>query len=336
MGSPETEAGRAPREGPTHRVSISQPFYLGACEVTQSEYERIMGVNPSWFSSTGLGKDSVVGADTQRYPVEQVSWEAATAFCKRLGQRDKKAYRLPTEAEWEHACRAGSTSPFSFGENPVSSDVYAWYLKNSRNSTWPVGLKTPNAFGLYDVHGNVWEWCQDWIADDYYAASLPVDPAGPPAGTFRSLRGGSWGNIASQCRSAARSNREPEFRDRWIGFRVVQTPDKAPTVGSTTPPAPAANRPVAEVALTGGPPRAVAPFGASNSPTSSARARGEPSSIADTIDEIIAISAKSNEGYVLGPVRKGQRVTLSYVSGKWKGWGRYATESPDAKAQRAW
>ena len=235
MGSPkelidaETRAHRDdPRytehlqgEGPRHRVRITKPFWLGVTEVTQEEYQRVMGNNPSHFQ------------DPKR-PVEQVSWDDAVEFCRRLselpGEKAAKRrcqYRLPTEAQWEYACRAGSTTRYCFGDDESGLVAYAWFNANSDGQTHPVGRKLPNAWGLHDMHGNVWEWCQDWYEKDYYAdaKSLTDNPTGPPGGSDRVIRGGSWyigGGQAAFCRSANRMTHNANSRDWEVGFRASQ------------------------------------------------------------------------------------------------------------------
>ena len=141
-----------------------------------------MGENPSWFSSSGGGKAKVTRLDASRYPVEQVSWEDAVKVLPTAREREKTQYRLPTEAEWEYACRAGTKTQFSFGNDPTMLAKNGWSEENSRGSTHVAGLKAANAFGLYDMHGNVREWCQDWYAEDYYSNSPSVDPTGPLSG----------------------------------------------------------------------------------------------------------------------------------------------------------
>ncbi len=171
-------------DGPIHRVKISQGFEIGKYEVTQALWEAVMGNNPSRFKGSDL-------------PVETVSWEDAQQFISQLNSQDKRyQYRLPTEAEWEYACRAGTTGDYA-------GNLYemAWYENNSGNQTHPVGQKKPNAWGLYDMHGNVWEWCADWYDSDYYRNSPTTDPQGPSTGSSRVHRGGVW---ASPPRTAGR------------------------------------------------------------------------------------------------------------------------------------
>ncbi len=219
MGSPASEAKRSNDEGPQHRVRLTHPFYVGEHEVTQAQYERVVGTNPSWFK----------GANN---PVEQVSWNDATAFCKKLSQRTGKTVRLPTEAEWEYACRAGSTTKWCFGSDATGLGGYAWYARNSGGhrthaavkgrQTHAVGRKKPNAWGLHDMHGNVWEWVADWYGADYYAKSPRDDPTGPEGGTRRVLRGGGLPSSPLFCRSALRlSYLPPTGRHFFVGFRVA-------------------------------------------------------------------------------------------------------------------
>ena len=201
MGSPAAEQDVWEGERPQHRVRITRPFYLGACPVTQAQYKRIMGNNPSHFKESG--------GDA---PVESVSWDDAREFCQRLGQVEGKTYRLPTEAEWEYACRAGGGAPYCCGDDDTELSKYAWYDLNSGGKTHPVGEKKPNAWGLYDMHGNVYEWCADWYESGYYAKSPAEDPAGPSGGSHRVYRGGAWLNAASFCRSGAAQGAGPGSR----------------------------------------------------------------------------------------------------------------------------
>jgi len=198
-------------EKPAHPVMLTKRFYVGKFPVTQEQYQQVIGANPSNF----IGKDN---------PVEQVSWDDAQAFCKKLAAQTKQAVRLPTEAEWEYACRAGTTTMYYSGDMEADLGRVAWYSANSKSGTHPVGQKEPNAFGLYDMHGNVWQWCQDWYAEDYYGKSLATDPEGPVQGTFRVLRGGSWDYSSMDCRSAFRRWYNPDRRKYYIGFRVVAVP----------------------------------------------------------------------------------------------------------------
>ena len=203
-------------EKPVAQVRISQGFYLGKYEVTQAEWQAVMGNNPSEFSGCG------------RCPVEQVSWEDVQVFIGRLNARSGGGrYRLPTEAEWEYAGRAGTTTDTYAGEitNPYGNDPVlngiAWYRGNSGGRTQPVGQKAPNGFGLYDMLGNAWEWAGDWYGT--YPGGAVTDPAGPGSGSRRVIRGGGWFNDARDCRSAYRSGNPPGDRSRLLGFRLLRT-----------------------------------------------------------------------------------------------------------------
>jgi len=197
-------------ERPVHTVRISQPFYLGIHAVTQGQWEAVMGDNPSRFMG-----------DLNR-PVEMVSWEDVQAFIGQLNAREGHAlYRLPTEAEWEYAARAGSTTAYCFGDDPRRLGEYAWYSENAGGQIHPVGQLQPNTWGLYDMHGNVWEWVQDWYGK--YTAEPVTDPQEPAAGSLRVLRGGSWGFVARGCRSAYRLVGAPVNRSVIHGVRLLRT-----------------------------------------------------------------------------------------------------------------
>jgi formylglycine-generating enzyme required for sulfatase activity len=226
MGSPADEASRGTDES-LHRVKITHPFFLGVYEVTQGEWEGLMGRQPSYFSQGGDGKESVSDLDTTRFPVENVSWEEATEFCRRLSKREGKPYRLPTEAEWEYACRAGTTTEFHFGRslNGNEANVDGNYpygtitTGKSLGRTEQVGSYIANAFGLYDMHGNVWEWCSCWYGE--YPNIARVDPMGPSDGSLRGDRGGGWYNAAVNCRTALRGKNAPSNRGGDVGFRLA-------------------------------------------------------------------------------------------------------------------
>jgi uncharacterized protein (TIGR02996 family) len=241
MGSPQGERHRYPDEGPRHEVEITRAFYLGVFPVTQAEYERVTGMNPSHFAAGGQGAEAVSGLDTRDFPVDSVSWRDAVAFCEKLSALPEeklagRKYRLPTEAEWEYACRAGVLAdPFHFGasasglevnfdgDHPPSGGEEGPFL----GRTTAVGSYRPNAWGLYDLHGNVCEWCSDWFDEDYYSESPKRNPQGPDAGTSRVLRGGCWNFYGWNCRTAYRGNNAPGYRHYLIGFRVALTSSSA-------------------------------------------------------------------------------------------------------------
>ncbi len=224
-GSPDTDKDAFDDEKPQHRVRITRPFYMGIHEVTQAQYEAVMGNNPSWFAATGQAKDKLAGQSTRQHPVEGVSWLDAVKFCNKLSELEGltpfnaidgenvrvsdwrvKGYRLPTEAEWEYACRAKTTGRYSFGEEGADLGQYACFAGNSGDMTHPVGTRQPNAFGLFDMHGNVWEWCWDSYDKDYYKQSRGDDPTGPDiaGAAVRVIRGGSWDYDPRFCRSTYR------------------------------------------------------------------------------------------------------------------------------------
>jgi formylglycine-generating enzyme required for sulfatase activity len=206
--------GDAKDNTPRHRVTISKPFYLGKYEVTQAQWTVVMGDNPSAYK----GRNN---------PVEKVCWDDVQIFIGHLNQLEEHSrYRLPTEAEWEYAARAGTTDAYSFGNDEDSLGRYAWYDGNSRaESPQSVGMKEPNAWGLYDMHGNVCEWVQDWYEERYYSHSPDSDPQGPRSGSARVVRGGDWGSSAMACRSAWRIYASPDNRDNiGVGFRLALSP----------------------------------------------------------------------------------------------------------------
>jgi formylglycine-generating enzyme required for sulfatase activity len=195
-------------EQPVHQVTISKPFYMGETEVTQAQWQALMGTNPSLFQG-----------DPKR-PVEQVWWDDVQAFIRKLNEKEGgNLYRLPTEAEWEYAARAGTTTAYSFGDDASLLGQYAWYKDNAGEQTHPVAQLKPNAWGLYDMHGNVWEWVQDWY--QRYRTEAVTDPQGPPSGTHRGRRGGAWNNLEQICRSANRYS-VTGYRDDFLGFRLVR------------------------------------------------------------------------------------------------------------------
>lgn len=229
MGSPADEAGREDSET-QHEVTLTKNYYVGKYVVTQELWEAVTGEKPSKWKGPTL-------------PVERVSWADAMAFCQKLTKMEHDAgrlpenwkYTLPTEAQWEFTCRADTTTALNNGKNLDCTDKdcrgessnlaeVAWYDKNGDRKTHPVGLKKPNNFGLYDMHGNVWEWCFDWYAD--YPEGSVIDPLGPDKGTAHVRRGGSWGYYAKGCRSAARASYSPNYRLESLGFRLVLVSEK--------------------------------------------------------------------------------------------------------------
>ena len=192
-------------EKPVHQVTLSS-FSMSATEITQAQYEAVMGTNPSSFKGDKL-------------PVEQVSWDDAMEFCRKLSSKTGRKYRLPTEAEWEYACRAGTTTKYYSGSSENGLSGSGWYRENSGTKTHPVGQKAPNSWGLYDMHGNVWEWCSDWYGK--YSNENATNPQGALSGSYRVDRGGGWSDNAGLCRAAYRGNGDPNRRLDFIGFRVV-------------------------------------------------------------------------------------------------------------------
>jgi formylglycine-generating enzyme required for sulfatase activity len=217
MGSPDSEPGRFDNEGPQHEVTLTKGFYMGIDPVTQAQWRAVMGNNPS-------------ALEGKHHPIENVTWHECQAFCRKLGELTGRVFRLPTEAEWEYACRAGTTTAYSFGEQARTVGVlgigardvlgqFAWYDLNSGNGSHPVGRKEPNAWGLYDMHGQVAEWCLDGART--YDSHPVIDPVGPQEDDRRIMRGGSWCKAARSLRSAARSRATPESRFDNVGCRVV-------------------------------------------------------------------------------------------------------------------
>lgn len=207
-----------------HEVTLTRDYYLGAFEVTQAQYLKVMGNNPSHFQG-----DQVNGVDSSNHPVDQVSWEDAVEFCKKLSELPEeraagRVYRLPTEAEWEYACRAGSNAPFGFGGLELADD-YGWFNSNSQGLSQPVGKKEMNAWGLYDMHGNVMEWCSDRAGD--YPEGAVSDPTGAKEGINRMIRGGAWLTPAVLGKSGSRAfHFPPDTRSNYVGFRVaVSSPE---------------------------------------------------------------------------------------------------------------
>jgi serine/threonine-protein kinase len=232
-------------ECPRHRAEISRPFYLAAFPVTQGEYQQVMGVNPSAFCDPQIPGSRLfpppnarhvderaraacraAGWDTGRHPVETVSWNDAVEFCRRLSAHPEeraagRVYRLPTEAEWEYACRAGTTTRWWYGDDAAGLGPCAWFGRNADQTTHPVGEKRANPWGLFDTYGNVWQWCGDYYDPRYYERSTGTNPPGPTTGTYRVARGGPWGGGPSVCRSAYRSNYVADGISCNLGFRVA-------------------------------------------------------------------------------------------------------------------
>ena len=256
-------------EGPRHKVILTQPIYIGVHEVTQTKYEKVVGQNPSHFAPMGAGKAAVIGMDTTNHPVEMVSWNDAAEFCAKLSQQEKlkpfyfragetvtpldgTGYRLSTEAEWELACRAGTTTKFWIDDNEKSLAVVGWFATNSGQRTHVVAELKANPFGLYDVHGNTEEWINDWWEPTYYSQfqeQAAINPNGPSSvGSYRVFRGGGWGDTGLGCRSTDRDGGDPAGRIEHIGFRVALPVDavrQALKVTGTAMPKPVATTPSA-------------------------------------------------------------------------------------------
>ncbi len=241
MGSQISEEGSKEHET-LHKVELTQPYYLGTTEVTENQWALVMG--PSMITEMVEERDPktkrfIRKIEKQRpnpmlgsqLPITSVSWEDAVKFCQRLSElpeekKEGRTYRLPTEAEWEYACRAGTSTAYSFGDTATSLGDYAWFVGNSKRNNmrarYPVGTKKPNAWGLYDMHGNVWEWCSDWYGP--YPEGFVNDPQGPSKGSVHVRRGGSWDCLAPDCRSAFRFGLDQYYRDNDFGFRIALSP----------------------------------------------------------------------------------------------------------------
>jgi len=221
MGSPDSDPNADSDEKPPHQVTISEPFYMGKYEVTQAQWQAVMGTtlqeqrdkaNKDW-SLQGVGA---------KHPMYYVSWDEVQDFIKKLNAiGDRVSCRLPTEAQWEYAARAGEQHVYSFGNDAAKLGEYAWYSGNAGGTTHPVGQELPNAWGLYDMHGNVWEWVQDWYGP--YEAKSVADPSGPDAGAIRVVRGGGWYDPARLARSAYRHRIHPGVRVNSLGFRCLSS-----------------------------------------------------------------------------------------------------------------
>jgi len=237
MGSPGGEAGRGENEGPQREVQITKPFYMGKYEVKLSEFREFVKatqyktdaetnggafvpVKEKWQRKEGVTWMNPGFSQKDDHPVICVAWSDAAEYCKWLAKKTGHAYRLPTEAEWEYACRAGTQQAYSFGPDARELSKYEWHGENSGGKTRPVGQKKPNSWGLFDMHGNVLEWCQDWYGN--YIAGPAVDPVGPPRGSMRVARGGSWAAPVKILRCAQR--RSGLGGSVYVGFRIVRMP----------------------------------------------------------------------------------------------------------------
>lgn len=227
MGASDRDHEATAAEKPQHPVTLTKPFYFGKYEVTQAQWRAVMGTDPyasersnPYYELPGM-KERI----TQPNHPATVSWDDAQEFIRRLNAKEGgNSYRLPTEAEWEYAARAGTTPVYSFGDDRRDLDRYAWHGEDfAEGGTHPVGEKLPNPWGVFDVHGNVWEWVQDWYSDSYYAQSPSNDPQGPASGRQRVVRGGSWHQTATSWRSSSGKAYNSDYRGISIGFRVLMT-----------------------------------------------------------------------------------------------------------------
>lgn len=229
MGSPKGEAPTKEQEKETqHEVEITRSFFLGVHEVTQKQFQEVMGTNPSYFAPEGKGKNTVAAIDTSKLPVENVTWEEAEEFCTKLSalpaeKTAGRVYQLPTEAEWEYACRAGANPQTAFHTGKTLASTDANFDRQFRR-TREGGYYKPNAFGLYDMHGNVLEWCADWLGP--YTSEPAVDPTGPTTGRYRVYRGGGFLGTIEMCRSAQRYAATTQYRMVDVGIRVKMLADQ--------------------------------------------------------------------------------------------------------------
>jgi formylglycine-generating enzyme required for sulfatase activity len=236
-GTDAPQDGWQADERPEHKVTVTRGFYLGKFKVTRGQFAAFVKAasykteaeregkatgrraSGAWEDIAGASwQNPVVFTQTDEHPVINVSWNDVRAFCEWAAKKTGRGVRLPTEAEWEYSCRAGTKTRWLFGDNDAALGEYAWTNNNSGVETHPVGQKKPNAWGLYDIQGNAWEWCQDWVGP--YAGDA-VDPAGPASGENRCLRGGSWFDDAPHCRVAIRASFPPSNRISFLGFRVA-------------------------------------------------------------------------------------------------------------------
>ncbi len=217
MGSPKTETDRYDEEGHQSEVTISKPFYMGVCEINQAQWHAIMGTEP-WKGKL-FGKSGADNAATY------ISWDDAIKFCEILSKKAGKKLTIPTEAQWEYACRAGSKTAYCFGNDASKLGDYAWCHANAHeiDDQYPhaVGRKKPNAWGLYDMHGNVWEWCRDWYSDEFYTKAKKADPENTTEAISRVVRGGAWNGAPGMSRSARRGGFRPDISNHDTGFRVI-------------------------------------------------------------------------------------------------------------------
>jgi len=206
-------------EKPVHQVVLND-FLIGEKEITQGQWYAVMGNNPSYNRER----------NSDELPVENVSWEEAMKFCDKLSEKAKRIYTLPTESQWEYACRAGGAGRWCFGDDARELGKYVWYASNSEQKTHPVGTKSSNTFGLYDMHGNVWEWCLDFYDEKFYGSpdAMKIDPCNTNRGTFRVIRGGAWSSSPDSCCSSNRHSGKPDEGSGVVGFRVVIIPFYSP------------------------------------------------------------------------------------------------------------